>query len=676
MPRLADHTVELWVFLGSMAIVIGLGFWAARWRRPKTFYNLDEWGLAGRSFGPVLTWFLLTGELYTAYTFIALPVLLFAVGAGGFFAVAFATIAGPLVFVGLSRLWSVAHAHGLITPADFVRTRYGSPMLALLVAMCGIVATMPYIALQLVGMEAVFKTIGLGGSWPLWVAFGILAVFTYNAGLRAPALIAIFKDILVLWLVLSAILVVASRGGWSRVFDSAAAKFAATPTSADGMLLPANGHLSYLTLAVGSALAVFLYPHAMTGVLAAKNRSAVRVNLAMLPLYTFVLGIVALFGFVAISTKATPVGDPAAGVPVDRNTIMPRLFDQAFPDWVAGSAYAAIVIGAFVPAAIMSIAAANLFTRNVYKEFFRPNATPAEQTRVSRITSLLVKFGAVAAIVFLSPQFSLDLQLIGSAIILQTLPAVGIGLFTSWLHRRALTAGLLVGLVTSILMLYQIPQVGPDGTLVRAHFGGSAWPLQHLGIDGGYTIYAGLAALVVNLAVAVVATPVLRKLGMPDGHDLTWRRDYVADEGDTSLQRLDEILDGRPVALTASETPARHALPAAAVMASRQAIPTFDSYRHRRRVEEQLAIEDQAGYGQRAEIPSQQWPAVGRAALPMREVAGPGQAGTHSEADPEPDPTHQAPSEYGSQWPAGGPTLPPGSSTGEEPPSSTWDRRS
>jgi SSS family solute:Na+ symporter len=555
MARLQDHYAQLWILLALLALVLALGFRAARWRQTSSVRGLEEWGLGGRSFGPVLSWFLVSGDLYTAYTFVALPALVFAVGAVGFFAVPFAAIVLPLGYLALTRMWSIAHVHGLVTPADFVRVRFGSPILALMVAVCGVVATMPYIAVQLLGMEAVFKTIGIQGAWPLWASFGLVAVFTYNAGLRAPALFAIVKDVLVLIVVVAAVLVVAARaGGWNRVFVAAAARFSATPSPSDGILLGANQvHVNYITLALGSALAIFLYPHAVTGFLAAKNRATVQRTLLGLPIYTFALGVVALLGYVAIAEKVTPLGG-------DRNTVMPRLFDQVFPDWLAGSAYAALIIGAFVPAAIMSIAAANLFTRNVYKEYIRPGASPAEETRVSRIGSLAVKFGAVATIVFLPTQFSLDLQLIGGVIILQTLPSVAIGLFTSWLHRHAVVLGLVVGLGTGMVMLYQTPGRAADGSLMT-HFGGTAWPLSNVGIAGGYGVYSGLLALLVNLIVAVAATPLLRRFGDPDGHDVTWRRDYFADETDTQVRRLDEILDGRSVhpSSTGTEVPAKHA---------------------------------------------------------------------------------------------------------------------
>src|SRR3954468_73708 len=149
--------VELAIFIFFFALVTGLGFVAARWRRAK-LDNLDEWGLGGRSFGSWVTWFLLGGDLYTAYTFVAVPALVFAVGALGFFAVPYTIVLYPIALLAAVRMWSVAHTHGFVTPADFVRGRHGSSTLALAVAITGIVATMPYIALQLVGIQAVLET--------------------------------------------------------------------------------------------------------------------------------------------------------------------------------------------------------------------------------------------------------------------------------------------------------------------------------------------------------------------------------------------------------------------------------------------------------------------------------------------------------------------------------------
>src|SRR5881275_1318718 len=216
----------LTVFIVLFALVTIVGFAAVRWRRAESLAHLDEWGLGGRSFGGFVTWFLLGGDLYTAYTFVAVPALMYGVGAQGFFAVPYTIIVYPLVFLFAPRLWSVAHRHGYVTPADFVHGRFGSGALAVAVALTGIVATMPYIVLQLVGIEAVLQVMGVHGSgWakdlPLIIAFGILAAYTYTSGLRAPALIAFVKDTLIYIVIVAAVVAVAVKIGYGTLFDAA-----------------------------------------------------------------------------------------------------------------------------------------------------------------------------------------------------------------------------------------------------------------------------------------------------------------------------------------------------------------------------------------------------------------------------------------------------------------------
>ena len=474
----------------------------------------------------------------------AVPALVFGAGAVGFFAVPYTIVVYPIVFTVLARLWSVSHVNGFVTPADFVRARSGSPTLALLIAITGIVATMPYIALQLVGIEAVLKAMGVQGEVPIIVAFAILAAYTYNSGLRAPALIAFVKDTLIYIVVIVAIIVIPIKlGGFGPVFDAAEQKFNASPNPGDGIILGGPAQLQYATLAFGSAIALFLYPHSLTGVFAADKRDTIKRNMAALPAYSFVLGLLALLGYMAIAAGVKPlVGENGRA---DGNTVVPLLFEQQFPSWFAGIAFAAIGIGALVPAAIMSIAAANLWTRNIYKEYLNKDATPKQEARSSKLASLVVKVGALFAILAIDPQFSIDLQLIGGVVMLQTLPAVALQLYTRFFHSKALIAGWAVGMAFGLWSLYQIPQraFGADGTvtIVREHFGGSAFPLSALGFDTRTTIYAGMLAIAANLVVAVVGTYLLRGR-VEDGEDTTKPSHYTAEAGDPGVKDLTRLM--------------------------------------------------------------------------------------------------------------------------------------
>jgi solute:Na+ symporter, SSS family len=516
-------------------VVTGVGFAAARWRRAEDMLHLNEWGLGGRSFGSFVTWFLLGGDLYTAYTFIAVPALVFGSGAIGFYAVSYTIMVFPIVIIFLPRLWSVSRVHNYVTPADFIRGRYGSRSLALSAAFTGILALMPYIALQLVGIQAVLTVMGVGTSsgstfvkdLPLFIAFAVLAIFTYVSGLRAPALIAFVKDTLVYLMVIVAVIYIPTRlGGWGHIFGVAQTHFTSVNPATKkpyGAFIPtskATGstQLDFATLALGSALALFIYPHSITGTLAAKRRSVVKRNMAFLPLYSVLLALIALFGYMAIADKTTVANVKKAGG--NAQLAVPYLFQHMFPSWFAGIAFAGIIIGALVPAAIMGIAAANLFTRNIFKEFFKPDASPRLQTKVSRWASLVVKLGALYFALELPHTFAINLQLLGGVWILQLFPMLVAGLFTRWFDRWALLTGWLAGMVFGTVAAYK------SASPTASHWASSS------DIEFGHTVYIGFSALIINVVIAVILTVILRAAKVPQGADETLPHQYTADPAD------------------------------------------------------------------------------------------------------------------------------------------------
>jgi len=383
------------------------------------------------------------------------------------------------VFAIMPLLWKVAKEKGHVTAGDVVRGAYGSRMLELAVAATGVIATMPYIALQLIGMEVAIKALGLTGEIPLILAFLVLALYTYSSGLRAPALIAFVKDIMIYIVVLAAVAIVPSKlGGYGAVFAAADAAFQAKGSG--GILLSPAQIVPYASLAFGSALAAFMYPHTLTGIFASSGVNTIRKNAVLLPAYTLLLGLLATLGYMG----------HAAGLKLaSNNDVVPALFKTLFPSWFAGFAFAAIAIGALVPAAVMSIGAANLFTRNIWKAWVNPEVTPAGEAQVAKITSMLVKVGALLAILLLPTQFALDLQLLGGLWILQTLPALVFGLYVSWFRAPALLAGWAAGFAGGSLLAWS------DGLK----------PLHSLPFgDTPVAVYTGLLALAANIVVAVV----------------------------------------------------------------------------------------------------------------------------------------------------------------------------
>ena len=514
---MSANPVSLTVFLLLFVLVACLGFVATRWRKAD-LHSVHEWGLGGRSFGTLITWFLLGGDLYTAYTFIAVPALMFGAGATGFFAVPYTILMYPVLFLCFPRLWAVARKHGYVTAADFVRGRFGNRPLALAIALTGIVATIPYVALQLAGMQVVIAALGipttLGGipNLPLLVAFLVLAAYTYVSGLRGTALTAVVKDILIYVTVLTAIIVIpAQLGGYEKVFSAIDPKvLLLTPGTGDNL----GQGFAYASLAVGSLLALFLYPHSLTGLLSSASSGAIRRNAILLPIYSLALALLALLGYTAVSAGIKGMPEYAPGfAEFGNNFAIPALFLHMFPSWFAGVAFAAIAIGALVPASIMAIASGNLFTRNIYKEFIAPNCTPQQEARAAKLASTGLKLGALFFVLLFQTSYAIQLQLLGGIWICQTLPAVLIALYTRFFNPWALLAGWVAGIGAGSMMVLEL---GLKSSIYPLHIFGLTVPC-----------YAALLALVLNIAVGFVLSVIINAVSNAPRQDETVPSDYI-----------------------------------------------------------------------------------------------------------------------------------------------------
>lgn len=490
--------IALAVFVFFFVLIAALGFYASRWRRGD-LTALDEWGLGGRRFGTWLTWFLLGGDLYTAYTFIAVPALAFGLGAIGFFVLPVGVINYIFVFCVYPALWLVCKRRGHITAADFIKDRFDSRFLSLIMAATGILATMPYIALQLIGIQMVVGALGfpMQGFWsevPLFTAFLILAVFTYTSGLRGPAMISIVKDVLMYVTVISAVIYIPmALGGYGAIFGAIPQeKLLLKPPSPESM----NQFSLYATMAIGSGLAVFLYPHATTALLSASSANTIRRNMVLLPIYAVVMGLMVVMGYMALASNVKEMPEYAEyfaqyGV----NFAVPAMLMHFFPAWMLGVAFAAVAISALVPSSVMSIAAANLFTRNIYSNYLNRTCTPEQETHVAKLTSLFVKAGALAFVILLPLEYAAQMALLGGIWIIQTTPGIVFGLFTRWVERRGLLAGWLAGVASGTWMM------------TTTSFTSSAFVL-HI---GDYTVpgYAAVYSLVLNLAVTLLVSGVM-----------------------------------------------------------------------------------------------------------------------------------------------------------------------
>ena len=462
------------VFIVLFAVFAALGFGASKWRKGD-MKELGEWALAGRKLGAYLAWFLVGADLYTAYTFIAIPSAVFLHGSIFMFAVPYVMATFAVAMIVMTSLWKLSKKNNYVTAVDFVRDKFNSRTLAILIAITGIVAELPYIALQIVGMQAVLivmlqpyfataSTITSVSEFALIVSFVILAAFTFWSGLRGAVLTAVMKDIIILVSVVVIVIAVplAINGGFATAFSKAAAAGAAAkPPVSYATLAPVLGP-AFLSLFVLSALALYLYPHAINGVLGSKSAKSVRYSTAMLPLYGFGLFLLALFGILIFAEpNALSIAQKSPAL------VVPALIYTTMPGWFAGFAFLGIFIGGLVPAAIMAISQANLLTRNIIKEF-KKDMTPHQEARIAKWASVIFKFLALGFVFVIPASYAIQLQLLGGILIVQTLPPIFMGMYVKWLDKNALIVGWFVGILSGLYFIFTIPLNVAGHTLVTS----------------------------------------------------------------------------------------------------------------------------------------------------------------------------------------------------------------
>ena len=516
---MSSNVVMITVFLVLFAVFVILGFWASRFRRGN-LADLGEWSLAGRRLGVYLAWFLVGADLYTAYTFIAIPSALFASGTIYFFAVPYVGMAFGVALLTMPRLWKISRNKNYVTAVDMVHDRYDSKTLTMLIAITGIVAELPYIALQIYGMQAVL-TVMIGQSVvsdveviseiALILSFIILAAFTFTSGLRGATITAVMKDAIILVSVVVVIIVVplTIKNGFAGAISTAhtiSPTLLGLASSPQFSVLPNTLLNGFISLAVMSALALYLYPHAINGILSASSTKKLRYSTALLPLYGIGLALLALFGILAYaSTGAMHIIAPNFNLATNTWTTsthsvynvlaVPALIYAEFPSWFVGFAFLGIFIGGLVPASIMAISQANLLTRNIAK-FVKPDITPAGEARLAKWASVAFKFIALSFILVIQASSALQLQLLGGIIILQTLPAIFLTMYTKRLTKYGLIVGWVGGIGLGLYLAYA-------ANFVQHNYPTFKTSLFNFGAPFG-PMFVGLAALALNLLLVVV----------------------------------------------------------------------------------------------------------------------------------------------------------------------------
>ena len=441
--------------------------------------SLEEWAVGGRSFGRWLNWFILAGEIYTAFAFLGGSGWAYARGGPTFYILGYGALAYVVGYYVLPAIAPIGRKHGLMTQPDLVEHMYDSKWLGILTACVGVAFLMPYLQLQLTGLGLIIETCSYGiipRVPAMLIAFTMVAAFVYLSGLKGVASTAVIKDVVMIVAVVFFGLYLpihffGSVGGLFEAVDAAKPGFLALPGGTK--VLDVSWVMSTLVL---TSLGFYMWPHFSANSFSAKNSDVLRHNAIYLPLYQICLIFPMLIGFTALMILT-----PALKVP---DMAFMAIVQQVFPGWALGLVGGAGALACMIPAADLILSTSMLFTRNVYGRTIGQGASHESQARLARVL-VLVLTGVALALAIYAPNMLVNLLLTGYSGVTQFFPMIVLGLF--W--KRATKVAAYSALITGEFLVFFLILNKMDPFAIA-----------------GLHLNAGFVALVVNFVVFVVVS--------------------------------------------------------------------------------------------------------------------------------------------------------------------------
>ncbi|MGB8909179.1 MAG: sodium:solute symporter family protein [Candidatus Cybelea sp.] len=453
----------------------------------------QQYIVGGRSFGTIFLWVLLAGEIYTTFTFLGIAGLSYSQGAPGFYVMAYAACGFILAYFLTPLVWKVGKDANLLTGPDFFETRYNSRWLGVGVAVLMFVMIVPYVTIQLTGLQILLRIAGYGAydaTVSVCIAFLVLALFVFSAGLRGTAWASIVKDVLVLGAVTFAGVAIPVR-----FFGSPSAMFARIlETHPQMLILPLgsayHGTIWFASTVLLSAIGFFMGPQSFNAIYSARSGDSLRRNAMLLPFYQCFLSLMIFAGL-----SAALIVPGLKGPNVDQSFML--VVARYFPSWVLGLVAAAGALAALVPASALLLGGASVITKNVAADAFGIATSDKSQTQLTRILVLVVAVLALG-VWLVAGKTVVELLLLYYNGISQFAP----GVVATFVSRRATASAVGAGILTGLAVAVPL----------------AALNISPLGINPGVV---GLVANVAVLIVVSLAThpstvrtaPIVRQIG-------------------------------------------------------------------------------------------------------------------------------------------------------------------
>ncbi len=436
-PAVVALTIVGALILGT----IGLALFGVR----RVKMDPQQYIVGGRSFGTVFLWVLLAGEIYTSFTFLGMAGWAYGMGAPAYYIFAYGTCAYVIGYFLLPAIWRVGKERSLLTGPDFFADRYSSRALGVMTALIQLVIVVPYVTLQLSGLQLLLRLAGYGtfdATLAVCVAFILVALFVFSAGLRGTAWASIVKDTLVLGAVIFAGIAIPRQffGSPARLIDQVLRVHPHMLTLVPGTAY--HGTVWYVSTVLLTAIGFYMGPHSMSAIYSARSENTLRRNAMLLPLYQVVMLLVFLAGLSALL-----IVPGLRGPAVDQSFLL--VVQRYYPPWVMGFVAAAGSLAALIPASALLLGAASIFSKNVLGAFGIATSD-GTRTAATRASVVVVAFAALG-FWLVEQRTIVELLLIYYNGITQFMPAVVAAFLWPRVNVWGAAAGILAGLALVVV---------------------------------------------------------------------------------------------------------------------------------------------------------------------------------------------------------------------------------
>ncbi len=421
----------------ATAMLIGL-----RARAGRSMNTLEEWGVAGRSMGPVTLYLLIAAGSVSAYTFMGAPGWAYSKGVAVFYVAIYLAYLALVAWYFGPKVWQFGKRFGHVTQASAIADRYQSPALGALSALVMAVGSVAYAVLQTIGSAYILFVMS-GGLIPVWLGvllvLACIAVYLYASGQRAIGRTNAFQGVLMLvvawavglWAVHSA------TGGLSvaGVFERIAAEHP------EFLTLPGAGgdmSVSFWTTSIIVSMFSFM-PPVWTQWMSASSARTLRRSATWLPTYYVVILPMVVVGFIGIFSLPELAR---------ADTVVLEYAMQHLPVVLVG------LLGAGTLAASMSSSEPFIHSvsLSVSKDVLQPllKLSEGDTAQLARLLILPIMFLLIAPLAIAEPGSLVMILLVGLGFASQVLPAF-IGMFF-WprASRLGVMAGILGGFVVTV----------------------------------------------------------------------------------------------------------------------------------------------------------------------------------------------------------------------------------